>query len=326
MSSLTAAGAERVALSQTFATCSCAVAQNRRMHEPQLASHLSTALGGRWQLRALGASAFCDTWEARQGRDRVFVKSCTPATGGAMLEAEADGVKALAATATIRVPALIAFRSGREGTMLVLEWLELAPPDDGFGIRLAHTLAALHAHPCPLDSARFGWPRDNFIGATPQLNARTIDATPLAWIRFVAECRLGAMRDRLPAREGRELPDLLNVLIDRLPRFFEDGRLPRPSLIHGDLWQGNWGMLADGSPVVFDPAVSCSDPEAELAMMELFGTPPAGFREAYAERAGWQMDERRLRLYQLYHLLNHAVLFGGSYVQQSLRCAKQLLG
>lgn len=295
------------------------------MHEPQLASHLATTLGGRWQLRALGASAFCDTWEARQGRDRLFVKSCTPSNGGAMLEAEADGVKALAATGTIRVPKLVSFRAGREGTMLALEWLELAPPDDGFGQRLAQSLAALHAHPCPLAPPRFGWPRDNFIGATPQLNAPTPDASPMSWTMFMAERRLGAMRDRLAPRDGRELPDTLNVLIDRLPRFFEDGHAPRPSLIHGDLWQGNWGMAADGTPVVFDPAVSCSDPEAELAMMELFGTPPAGFREAYAACAGWEADERRLRLYQLYHLLNHAVLFGGSYVQQSLRCAKQLL-
>jgi protein-ribulosamine 3-kinase len=75
-----------------------------RMHEPQLAAHLATTLGGRWQLRALGASAFCDTWEARQGRDRLFVKSCTPSNGGAMLEAEADGLKAIAATATVRAP------------------------------------------------------------------------------------------------------------------------------------------------------------------------------------------------------------------------------
>jgi protein-ribulosamine 3-kinase len=295
------------------------------MHEPQLAAHLATTLGGRWQLRALGASAFCDTWEARQGRDRLFVKSCTPSNGGAMLEAEADGLKAIAATATVRAPALISFRSGREGTMLALEWLELAQPDDGFGERLATALAALHAHPGPLQPPRFGWPRDNFIGATPQRNTPTEDASPLSWIRFVAEHRLGAMRDRLDPRDGRELPDVLNVLIDRLPRFFEHGRVPRPSLIHGDLWQGNWGMLADGTPVLFDPAVSCSDAESELAMMELFGTPPGGFREAYAERAGWDVDERRLRLYQLYHLLNHAVLFGGSYVQQSLRCVKQLL-
>jgi fructosamine-3-kinase len=84
-------------------------------------------------------------------------------------------------------------------------------------------------------------------------------------------------------------------------------------------------MLADGTPVIFDPAISCSDPQAELAMMELFGSPPRGFREAYARAGGTWPDLHRTQLYQLYHLLNHAVLFGGTYVQQALRTARALV-
>jgi fructosamine-3-kinase len=83
-------------------------------------------------------------------------------------------------------------------------------------------------------------------------------------------------------------------------------------------------MLADGTPVVFDPAVSCSDPEAELAMLTLFGGLPAGFTRAYETAGGVRANARRQRLYQLYHLLNHAVLFGGGYAGQALACAREL--
>jgi len=108
-----------------------------------------------------------------------------------------------------------------------------------------------------------------------------------------------------------------------MPRLFEDGHTPRPALVHGDLWSGNWGMLADGTPVVYDPAVSYSDAEAELAMMELFGSPPAGFWRSYRPHEGYA---RRRPLYQLYHLLNHAVLFGGGYEQQARRAAEGVAG
>jgi len=107
-------------------------------------------------------------------------------------------------------------------------------------------------------------------------------------------------------------------VIDALPALFGDGHAPRPSLIHGDLWSGNWGCTADGAPVIFDPAASISDAEAELAMMELFGAPPAGFWPSYREAAGLAPGYAwRRGLYQLYHLLNHELLFGG-YARQAM--------
>lgn len=86
-------------------------------------------------------------------------------------------------------------------------------------------------------------------------------------------------------------------------------------------------MLAYGSPVIFDPAVSCSDAEAELAMMALFGRAPAGFHAAWQDATGrGPVEPGRLRVYQLYHLLNHAVLFGGGYGQQAMSCAREIIG
>jgi protein-ribulosamine 3-kinase len=297
------------------------IARMQQVQEPL--PELAELLGGRWQLQALGASAFCDTWEARQGRDLLFLKSAAEA-GAAMLRAEADGLRALAATRTVRVPAVhgVLERPGG-GAILVLEWLHLARPDAEFGFRLGEAVAALHAHPAPLQPAGFGWDADNYLGATPQRNTPAQPSTLPGWIAFFGDARLAAMRDRLRHAPG-DLRSAITAVIEALPHLFADAHAPSPALIHGDLWQGNWGMLADGTPVIFDPAVSCSDAQAELAMTELFGSPPRGFREAYAHADGNWPDLKRTQLYQLYHLLNHAVLFGGSYLQQALRMARAL--
>ena len=284
---------------------------------------LSAVLGERWQLRRLGSSTFCETWQAQQGRVRLFVKTSERA-GAGMLRAEADGLRALGATGCVRVPdvhALSDLPGG--GAALALEWLDFARPDADFGRRFGRALAALHAQRCPLEPASFGWRGDNFIGATPQRNTPMQPTGMPGWVAFFSKSRLCAMRDRLPG-DHAELRYAVDAVIEAMPGLFADGYLPQPALIHGDLWQGNWDMLADGTPVIFDPAVSCSDPQAEIAMMELFGSPPRGFREAYVEAGGSWPTPERLRLYQLYHLLNHVVLFGGGYAQQALRVARSL--
>ncbi|HEV8691721.1 MAG TPA: fructosamine kinase family protein [Ideonella sp.] len=259
---------------------------------------------------------------------RRFAKAL-PALELARLDAEAEGLAALAGTGAIAVPAVhscgIDVRSGE--AQLVMDWLDLRPPDAGFGARLGEALGALHAAVPVQGGGRFGWASDNFIGATPQANGWSAQGGVQGWIEFHREQRLGAMVARLgTAGAPRELLRAVAAVQAALPRFFDDGHLPRPSLIHGDLWRGNWGMLPDGRPVVFDPAVSISDAEAELAMMELFGGPPADFWPAWFDRMGARPGYARRRgLYQLYHLLNHAVLFGGAYVAQSLAVAQRLL-
>jgi fructosamine-3-kinase len=131
------------------------------------------------------------------------------------------------------------------------------------------------------------------------------------------------MRDRL-APSASALREAVDAVVAALPALLAGAPAPRPALIHGDLWQGNWDMLAGGTPVIFDPAVSCSAPEAEIAMMELFGSAPSGFRAGYEEAGGHWPAPQRMRLYQLYHLLNHVVLFGGGYAAQALRIARSL--
>lgn len=281
---------------------------------------LQARLGGAWRVRALHASTFCDTWRATSADADCFVKTM-PLDRAEVLAAEADGLRALAATGTVRVPDVVDAWTDAHGAVLAMQWLDLAgrtSPRDGE--RLGRALAALHAAPAP-GEGRFGWHRDNWLGATPQRNAWSRDAGLAGWLQFMAEARLRP----LVAGLHEPLPDAVRRVIDAMPRLFDDGHVPRPSLVHGDLWSGNRGTLRDGTPVVFDPAVSVSEAEAELAMMELFGSPPAGFwpayREAFPMSAGYP---RRRPLYQLVHLLNHARLFGGGYGAQALAVARAL--
>ena len=306
------------------------------MHAAAVNRILAGVPGGPWTLQPLGASAFCTTWRASGAAGALFVKS-TPAAapraqgatagspagdsgphGITLLAAEADGLQALAATHTIRVPELALLHEDAAGSVLAMEWLDLAPADPGFGRRFGAALARLHAAPCALQPPGFGWRCDNYLGATPQVNT-PVDAS---WPDFFARCRLAAMRERLSRRATGELRRAIDDVIDALPQLVPGA--VAPSLIHGDLWQGNWGMLADGTPVIFDPAVSCSHAQAELAMLALFGGLPDGFMAAYESSGGVRAEPRRLRLYQLYHLLNHEVLFGG-YAAQALQCAREVL-
>jgi protein-ribulosamine 3-kinase len=209
--------------------------------------------------------------------------------------AEADGLKALRSVG-LRAPEPLSSGVAGGHAYLLLEYLELTGKEDFAA--LGRMLAAAHRKAGP----RFGWQRDNYIGATPQANGWCDD-----WAEFWMERRL---------RPQMELAKKNGFHIDLPPANVLQGHEPMPSLLHGDLWSGNAGFAAEG-PVVFDPAVYYGDREADLAMTELFGGFPRSFYAAYQET--WPLDwgyERRKPLYNLYHLLNHLNLFGGSYLAQ----------
>ena len=219
--------------------------------------------------------------------------------------AEADGLQALR-SAGLRAPAALKHGIAAGRAYLLLEHLELESTGDFAA--LGRMLAGAHRKAGP----RFGWHRDNYIGATPQANGWKDD-----WAQFWLERRLQPQLD-LAKRNGFDLktkPDL-----DLLK-----GHDPQPSLLHGDLWRGNAGFTPQG-PVVFDPAVYYGDREADLAMTELFGGFPPEFYDAY--EAVFPLDrgyEKRKPLYNLYHLLNHLNLFGAGYLGQVRETLRLLL-
>jgi fructosamine-3-kinase len=226
--------------------------------------------------------------------------------------AEAAGLRLLAASRCVRVPEVICAGVEENTAFLVLEYLALKPATRDGQVRLGHALAAMHA--AEVAEAGYGLDHDNFIGATPQVNARSSD-----WVDFFRERRLRFQLDLAQAKgHGKTLAPGY-ALLDKLDRLFA-GYAPRPSLLHGDLWSGNAGEMGRDEPVVFDPAVYFGDRESDLAMTELFGGFISAFYAAYDET--WARDagyKVRRTLYQLYHVLNHVNLFGAGYLPQARR-------
>lgn len=241
----------------------------------------------------------------------------TAGPDGALLAGEADGLEALAASGTVRVPRVLAVGGDRVRSWLVLEWLDLKSADAECEAMLGERLAALHA----CTGERFGWRRDNTLGGTPQVNTPDSD-----WPRFFAVHRLGFQLERARLTGcAASLYEAGMRLCERVNEFFA-GYFPVPSLVHGDLWGGNHAATRDGEPVIFDPAVYHADREVDIAMTHLFGGFGAEFHRAY--EATWPMDEgARVRrdLYNLYHVLNHFNLFGGEYEARAARMVATLL-
>ena len=226
-----------------------------------------------------------------------------------MFEAEADGLRELGDAKAIRVPIPVCFGEAEGKSWLVTEYIELDRGAGDSSQYLGQQLAALHRH----TSERFGWFRDNTIGSTAQENSWSD-----SWIDFYRDYRL-LYQLRLAAKNGftGSLQLKGERLLANLPVFFS-AYSPSPSLLHGDLWGGNCAFDETGQPVIFDPAVYYGDREADIAMTELFGGFGVDFYHAYNE--AWPLDEGyrvRKQLYNLYHILNHANLFGGTYISQS---------
>lgn len=239
------------------------------------------------------------------GSTRYFLKVQSAAHAPAFT-AEVAGLNVLR-EAEISAPMAIGCGATDSESFIVLEYLRLRPPRDGDYIGLALLLATMHEQ--GQGEARFGWTETNFIGPTPQWNGRAE-----SWIGFWRDARL-APQLALAARNGYGglLQSLGERVIDRLDKLLA-GHRPTPALLHGNLWHGNTGFLANGKAVVFDPAVYLGDREADIAMTELFGGFPKIFYDTYFERlpvdAAYPV---RRDLYNLYHVLNHLNLFGDQY-------------
>lgn len=262
----------------------------------------------------LGGSSFSSTWRLQSAANSWFLKT-GPAESFDMFDAEADGLRELHKAGAVRVPQVLAAGVVESGSYLLLEWLELDRRSRQTDEQLGEQLAAQHR--CTGD--RFGWHRDNTIGATPQINTWTT-----TWVDFYREHRLG-FQLQLAERNGYagDIADEGARLQDSLQNFFDD-YVPQSSLLHGDLWAGNYATVA-GVPVIFDPAVYFGDRETDIAMTRLFGGFGEAFYDAYTR--GWPLQpghESRLELYQLYHVLNHLNLFGAGYLGRALELLRSL--
>jgi protein-ribulosamine 3-kinase len=283
----------------------------------ELAAAISHATGAAFsacRVQPLHGGDISQSFRLGDGTRSFFVKTQCAARL-TMFEAEAAGLGELDAANAVRVPRVVCHGIAAGQAYLVLEYLPLGAQGDA--ARLGRQLAQQHR----VGAAQFGWVRDNWIGATPQPNDRHAD-----WVDFWRTRRLGFQLQRAAGNGyGGALQRDGETLLAHLDAFF-DGYTPVPSLLHGDLWGGNHGFLPEGTPVLFDPAVYFGDRECDLAMSELFGgfAPDfhAAYREAWPPDAGYAV---RKSLYNLYHVLNHANMFGGGYAAQAARMIAQLL-
>ncbi len=265
--------------------------------------------------RPVGGGDISAAWHLDTEGGGVFLKT-GPVVTSDMFAAEAEGLSEIALAKAIRVPEVLAVGQTADTAFLALEWLPFERPGKTCEERFGKQLADMHR----TTRDRFGWHRDNTIGLTPQHNCWSAD-----WVGFFRDHRL-AYQLKLAAKNGYtgELQQQGLRLLERLPALF-DNYEPLPSLLHGDLWGGNWAS-SGGEPVIFDPAVYYGDRETDLAMTRLFGGFGRAFYEAY--EAAWPLEPgsaSRQDLYQLYHVLNHLNLFGGGYQGRALALIRALL-
>jgi fructosamine-3-kinase len=231
-----------------------------------------------------------------------------------MFEKEAAGLKILAETKTIEIPELIGSAETREYAYILLQYIETGICSRNFWQDFGIKLADLHRN----TSEYFGLDHDNYIGSLVQKNTYHPDFFSF-FISERIEPQLKEARNKGAFSQGetRYFDSLINTLHNIIP-------VEKPALIHGDLWSGNYMVTANGSPCLIDPAVYYGHREADIAMTQLFGGFQPEFYHSYNQ--AWPMEkdwQKRMDIFNLYPLLVHVNLFGGSYARQVLQIIRQ---
>lgn len=229
--------------------------------------------------------------------------------------AEAEGVAAISTTGTIRVPNIHAIGTDDGYSFLLMEFIERAVTKKDFWEKLGTGLAAMHQADTSsfVTDGKYGLDKDNYIGAGKQKNT-----SKSSWIEFFSECRLRPQFELASRYFDSSLIRKTNRLLDNMDRFLYEPE--KPSLLHGDLWAGNFMSDETGQPMLIDPAIYVGCNEADIAMTELFGGFDRTFYDAYFKAMGVIPGYKERRdLYNLYHLTNHLNLFGSSYLSAVVR-------
>ena len=271
------------------------------------------------QKESVGGGCINSAYIVSDAGNSYFVKT-NSASLLEMFEAEYEGLIEMASADAVRVPQPVCVGTHENTAYIVMENLQLYGGRGGSSTSLEQLgvdLACMHQ----ARQQQFGWHRNNTIGSTLQINQQEND-----WITFWREHRLRFQYDLAASNGfGGALQVKGERLLENIQYFFTSYH-PEPSLLHGDLWSGNYAIDDTGNPVIFDPAVYYGDREADIAMTELFGGFSPRFYSAY--NGTYQLDggyKVRKILYNLYHILNHLNLFGGGYLSQANRMTEQLL-
>lgn len=256
---------------------------------------------------ALSGGDINELWLVNTSSGRIVLKTHKNPYPG-MFPAEAYGLNLLRSAAAFRVPEVFEVNEG----YLLMEYISPARAQAVPGDHLGHTLAALHRKTAPF----YGLDRDNYIGTLPQSNARHLKAAD-----FYREQRL-IPQFKTAVNNGYTFHNLDTFLLQLEALIPEEPS----SLIHGDLWNGNFMVSREGDLCLIDPATSYASREMDLAMMALFGGFPKSYTDAYNEafplHPSW---EERIPLWQLYYILVHLNLFGAGYYSRCIQIMRGYL-
>lgn len=263
-------------------------------------------------IREVKAGESHKAYKISDGKQRFFVKT-NEKIHRPNFEAEAEGLKHFSNTHLFKVPKIICTGVVSDHSFLVLEHIAMTQGNEQSWFHFGQKLAELHkTH----TQERYGWQQDNFVGLTPQPNL-----WQKKWGYFFAEQRIGFMLQLLT--EKGHISVNIDAVVEAIKHLLL-GHKPTASMLHGDLWQGNTGFF-NHQPVLFDPALYFGDRETDLAMSELFSRFPESFYQGYEDVWPLKADyQYRKPVYQLYHVLNHALLFGGHYLDSAKLTLKNL--
>ena len=268
-------------------------------------------------ITAVSGGCIHQSWKLELEDTQVYFAKTTDLRKVGMLVFEAEGLKVLrhfANNSQITVPKVIAMTQSKTMSILIMPWLHIVSNNQSL---LGKGLASLHKNSIKNNPGKFGWQNDGYIGSNPQ-SAGWIDNWGECFVklRLLPQLNL-ASKWGINILENKKLISGLCILLNE--------HQPEPTIVHGDLWSGNCGMDPEGRGILIDPAVWWADREVDIAMSKLFGGFTEDFYKGYESVFPLSNSSReRIEIYNLYHLLNHANMFGGSYITQCLSVLKNI--
>lgn len=239
-----------------------------------------------------------------QNADKSYFLKVNSADKFRMLELERDGLMELENTGVFKTPRILGCGKAQKHSFLLMEWLHEQKPSEWQWQLFGEHLSKLHSH--TRDS--FGFKSDNYIGSIHQKND-----SKKAWSSFYIDCRIAPLIKKAYDSgflEQQHLRAFERLSLEAQSLF----PFAQPSLLHGDLWAGNFMCIGEKAMAVFDPAVYYGHPEMEMAFTLLFGGFPAIFYDAYQSQTPLEKGfHNRVDLYNLYPNLVHLLLFGRAY-------------
>jgi len=253
----------------------------------------------------LSGGSINNAYRLKTNAGDFFMKYNRASAYPGMFEQEATGLALLDEAGEIRVPKIITHGDDGTHTFIILEYIDSAGKNKEFWENFGRKLAVLHRH----KADHYGLEMDNYIGSLKQYNKRHD-----RWTDFFREQRL-LVQMEMAERNGL-LSLQLKTAFERLFNCLDD-IFPEepPSLIHGDLWSGNFMVDENGDACIIDPAAYYGFREMDIGMSRLFGVFGAGFYDAYNE--AWPMEpgwHERIEICNLYPLMVHVNLFGSGYL------------